>query len=439
MPRPGLYITINDIGRVASLLASWPESDVRAICFTDGQRILGLGDLGANGMGIPVGKLALYTVCAGMPPQYTLPVTIDVGTDTESLLTDPLYIGVRAKRDRTPKYDALIDEFVTAAIARYGPTVLLQWEDFGNENAFRMLERYQDKCCTFNDDIQGTAGVTVAGLMSSSRVTGKSLAEYTYLFYGAGMAGTGIADLIAESIARDSGVTLAEARKKIWLVDTKGLIVSTRTDLQPHKVPYAHEGAPQHSLLDSVKALKPSVLIGVSASPGAFTTEVIAEMAAINDRPIIFSLSNPTSMSECTAEAAYTHSGGRALFASGSPFAPVTLDGVTHVPGQGNNSYIFPGLALGVVAFQCNRVPNTLFLTAAQSLASQVSEAQLATGCLYPPLSEIKVVSAHIAAAVASEAYALGVATLSPKPADLFDFATKFQYVPYSSRAAAKL
>ncbi len=404
----GLYITASDRGRIAQLLRNWPHTDVRMIVVTDGERILGLGDLGANGMGIPVGKLSLYTACAGVHPAQCLPIMLDVGTNTDSLLADPLYIGTPLKRLRGPLYDELLEEFVNAVQVQF-PQACLQFEDFGNANAFALLQRYRDKICTFNDDIQGTAGVTLSGLCSATRLTGVKLTHMRILFYGAGEAGIGIGDLIVEALKAE-GIPEAVARRQCWYVDSKGLVVRSRTDLVNHKLRFAHDHAPVSDLLAVVDDLKPHALVGVSGTPGAFTESIVQAMARHNPRPIIFALSNPTSKSECTAEQAYTWSEGRAIFASGSPFAPVTLNGRTHVSGQGNNSYIFPGVGLGVIASQSSRVTDEMFFAAAKTLASLVTPGDLAIGRVYPDLVRIREVSAAIALAVAEVAFNRGFA-----------------------------
>jgi malate dehydrogenase (oxaloacetate-decarboxylating)(NADP+) len=423
----GLYISANDKGRIAEVLANWPHDDVEVIVVTDGERILGLGDLGANGMGIPVGKLSLYTACAGINPAKTLPITLDVGTENGQLLADPLYIGLQQRRLRGEVFDELIDEFMTAVFQRY-PKIMVQFEDFANLNAFRLLHKYRDQYCTFNDDIQGTAAVTLAGIYSALRLTGGKLTEQKLLFLGAGEAGIGIADLIVSAMM-DEGLTAEEARLRCWFVDSRGLVESSRTDLAVHKRPYAHDHAPQKDLLAAVQALEPTAIIGVSGRGGMFTQPVVEAMAALNEQPIVFSLSNPTANSECTAEEAYRWSGGRAIFASGSPFDPVTFNGKTYVSGQGNNSYIFPGVGLGVVAVKARHVTDEMFMAAARTLASLVEENDLAQGRVYPSLQRIREVSAAIGTAVAEVAYAKDLARVK-RPDNLADFIEAQMYQP---------
>jgi malate dehydrogenase (oxaloacetate-decarboxylating)(NADP+) len=423
----GIFISASDKGRIAEVLRNWPSRDVGIIVVTDGERILGLGDLGANGMGIPVGKLSLYTACAGVAPERCLPVMFDAGTNNEDLLDDPLYIGENRGRLAQAQYDALFEEFVAAAQEVF-PGVVIQFEDFATHNAFRLLAKYRDRICCFNDDIQGTAAVALAGLMSALRVTGGSLSTQTVLFLGAGEAATGIADLITLA-AREEGQPEAEARKRGWLFDSRGLVVASRTDLTAHKRPYAHGHPATSSFIEAVRKLRPTAIIGVAAVGKSFTPEVLREMAAINARPIIFALSNPTSKSECTAEEAYRFTDGRALFACGSPFDPVVMNARTHVPRQGNNSYIFPGVGLGLVATKAARVTDSMFLAAARSLASLVTASDLQQGSLYPPLAGIREVSAAIAAAVARVAYDEGLAG-SPRPGDVERFVRSQMYDP---------
>jgi malate dehydrogenase (oxaloacetate-decarboxylating)(NADP+) len=429
----GLYISSEDRGRIAEVLANWPIPDVRVIVVTDGERILGLGDLGANGMGIPVGKLSLYTACAGIPPMVTLPIMFDVGTENETYLNDPLYVGLQQHRLRGDAYDTLIDEFMEAVRERF-PHALVQFEDFANHNAFRLLQKYRKTYRVFNDDIQGTAAVTLAGLFAALRLIAaeggpeQKLSEQTLLFLGAGEAGIGIADLVVSAMVEE-GLTPEEARGRCWFVDSHGLVVSSRTDLAAHKLPYAHDHEGLTDLAAAVDTLQPTALIGVSGQPRTFTEPIVRRMGEINERPIIFALSNPTSKSECTAEEAYTWTGGRAIFASGSPFPPVKLGKRTYYPGQGNNAYIFPGVGLGIVVSAAERVTDEMFQAAARTLAEQVTPADLAEGRIYPTLARIRDVSATIASAVAEVAYRQGLAA-APEPQDLPTFIQAFMYEP---------
>jgi malate dehydrogenase (oxaloacetate-decarboxylating)(NADP+) len=423
----GMYLTLEDRGSVADVLANWPIDDVRVIVVTDGERILGLGDLGANGMGIPIGKLSLYTACAGIDPAATLPITIDVGTNNHDLFDDPFYVGVKEPRVRGEAYDALLDEFMEAVAQRF-PRALIQFEDFGNANAFRLLQRYRAGYCMFNDDIQGTAAVALAGVLSSLRVTGGRLVDQTFLFHGAGGAGLGIANLITAAMAEE-GLTTAQARSLCWFVDSRGLVVSSRTDLTEGKLRFAHDAAPAADVLAAIGAVRPTVLVGVSGQHGAFTQDVVRRMAELNERPVIFALSNPTSKAECTASRAYEWSDGRAVFSSGSPFDPVQYQGRTLVPGQGNNAYIFPGVGLGVIAVEAAHVTEEMFMAAARKLADLVSQDQLATGNLYPLLRNIRGVSAEIAVTVAQVAYAQGLARV-PRPQNLEAHIRSTMYSP---------
>jgi malate dehydrogenase (oxaloacetate-decarboxylating)(NADP+) len=423
----GLYLTLNDKGRIAEVLRNWPMKKVGIIVVTDGERILGLGDLGANGMGIPIGKLALYTACAGVHPSLCLPITIDVGTNNEELLNDPLYIGLLQTRLRGEVYDELIDEFIWA-VQDVFPGALIQFEDFSNQNAFRLLRKYQDQVCTFNDDIQGTASVTLAGIYSAIRITGQNLTDQKILFQGAGEAGVGIANLIVTALEAE-GMSHDEAKRKCWLVDSKGLVVKSRDNLQDHKLTYAHDHKRVSSLISAMETLKPTILIGVSGQPQTFTQPIVEAMGKINEQPVIFALSNPTSKAECTAEQAYSWTNGRAIFASGSPFDPVTLNGKTYVPGQGNNAYVFPGVGLGIIESGARHVTNEMFFAAAKALAKEVSEDDLAKGSVYPPLPQIRDVSAVIASVVAEVAYERGLATVE-RPDDLLDYMKSRQYQP---------
>jgi malate dehydrogenase (oxaloacetate-decarboxylating)(NADP+) len=359
-------------------------------------------------MGIPIGKLSLYTACSGIHPTQCMPVMLDVGTNNEKLLNDPLYNGIERRRVRGEQYDELVDEFITAANDLF-PGVLIQLEDFGNSNAFRLLARYRDRVCLFDDDIQGTGAVAVAGIIAALRITGSELSDQKILFLGAGEAGIGVADVFVAALA-NRGIPAAQARKHCWFVDSEGLLVADRGKVAEHKRPYAHDHQPIDDFVEAITALKPTAIIGLSGQAGMFTKDVIEAMASINSRPIIFALSNPTSNAECTAQQAYGWSGGRAVFASGSPFDPVELGNKTFVPGQGNNAYIFPGVGLGAIVSRSRKVTDEMFLAAALSLARQVSDVDLERGRIYPPLSRIRQVSALIAQDVARIAYDNGLA-----------------------------
>jgi malate dehydrogenase (oxaloacetate-decarboxylating)(NADP+) len=412
----GIYLPISARGRLREVLNNWSQKDVRFIVVTDGERILGLGDLGVGGMGIPIGKLALYTACAGVPPQYCLPVTLDVGTNDQDLLDDPLYLGLRQNRVRGEDYNAFIDEFVDAVQTLY-PKCCIQWEDFANFNAVPILARYQDKVCSYNDDIQGTAAVALAGIFGALRISGQKLTEQRFLFLGGGSAATGIAELISQAMAFE-GMDIAAARSRNALFDIKGLIVRSRKDLAEFQKPFAQDHAPISVFADAVKALRPTGIIGVSTVPKLFNQQVIEAMAEINERPIIFPYSNPTSRSECTAEEAYRWSQGRAIFASGSPFPPVEIAGKTFVPGQGNNVYIFPAMGMAIFATEAKRVTEEMFIVAARAVAEQVTDQSLATGLIYPPQSQILKASLHVATRVAEYIFDKNLARVS-RPNDI--------------------
>jgi malate dehydrogenase (oxaloacetate-decarboxylating)(NADP+) len=428
----GLYVSIADRGRIHELLANWPEDDVRVIVVTDGERILGLGDLGVYGMGIPIGKLTLYTACGGLPPDKCLPITLDVGTDNQTLRQDRLYTGLDQGRVRGPEYDAFVEEFVTAVQERW-PEVLLQWEDFATENAFTLLGRYRDRLCTFNDDIQGTAAVVVAALLGACRVKREQLADQRILFFGAGAAATGVASLIAAAMERQ-GMDLAAARQQCWLFDRKGLVVAGRPDLPSHKRPFAHPHAPVSDLLEAVRQVRPTALIGLSAQPGVFTAPVLQELGTQNRQPIVFALSNPTDRAECTAAQAYASTGGRALFASGSPFEPVPHEGRLLVPAQANNAYVFPGMGLGCVLARVSHVSDAMLLAAAEACAAQLQDSDAQRGRLLPELSTIRDVSAHIAAAVVRVAMSEGIARALVPP-DVESWVRQGMYQPTYERS----
>lgn len=423
----GFYVSLQDRGKIRELMQNWPHKEARIMVVTDGERILGLGDLGADGMGIPIGKLALYTACSGIHPTHCMPVMLDVGTDNEKLLNDPLYNGLERRRERGERYDELVEEFIEAANEVF-PGILIQFEDFGNRNAFRFLEQYRNRACIFNDDIQGTGAVALAGIIAAMRVSGSRLEEQKILFLGAGEAGIGIADSFVAALA-ELGIAAEEARKQCWFFDSKGLLVQGRGNMTSQKLPYAH---PHHHIVDfleAVKALKPTAILGLSGQPSTFTKDVVEAMAEFNDRPIIFALSNPTSQAECTAEHAYSWSEGRAIFASGSPFDPVKIGNQTFVPGQGNNAYIFPGVGLGVIVSRARTVTNEMFLAAAHSLANQVSESDLERGRIYPSLTRIRQVSALIARDVAKIAYDEGL-TDKEEPDDILADIHEYMYQP---------
>ncbi|XP_073525803.1 uncharacterized protein [Phyllobates terribilis] len=427
----GLYISLKEKGKILEVLRNWPEKTIQVIVVTDGERILGLGDLGCQGMGIPVGKLALYTALGGVRPSACLPITIDVGTNNEKLLSDEFYIGIKQKRARGQEYDELMEEFMTAVKQNYGEKVLIQFEDFGNHNAFTLLEKYCKSHLVFNDDIQGTASVVLAGVVAALKLIGGTLPEQTFLFFGAGEAGTGIAELIALEMSKQANAPLEETRKKFWLVDSKGLIViSRKNSLQDFKKRWAQDHEPIGDLLGAVKAIKPTILIGSSGVGNTFTKEVIEAMTLFNEKPLIMALSNPTSQSECTAEEAYTWSKGRAIFASGSPFDPVHYQDKVFVPGQANNAYIFPGFGMGLVISGTIRVHVEMLQAASEALAGQVTEENYEKGMIYPPFSNIRNISAHIAAKVAAKAYELGLATRLPRPQDLVKYAESCMYSP---------
>ena len=414
----GLYIAYPDRDAIDAILANAPCPEVAVIVVTDGGRILGLGDLGIGGMGIPVGKLALYALCAGIHPATTLPIVLDVGTDNAELLADPLYLGWRHERVRGPAYDDFIDAFVQS-VRRQFPHVLLQWEDFAKLNARRLLERYQDQLCTFNDDIQGTGAVTLAGLLAAVELIGAELGDQRIVMLGAGSAATGISDqLVAAMVAE--GRSAAAARSAIWLVDSRGLVHTGRTDLEPIKQQYAQPvervtdwpGAdPAHvTFAEVLRQVRPTILIGAVAQPGAFSEPLIRELARNVERPIIFPISNPTAKSEATPADLIAWTDGRALVATGSPFPPVTYAGRTIQIGQCNNAFIFPGVGLGVIAARARHVSDSMFVAAARALSACAPVRRDPAAALYPAVEEIRMVSHQVALAVAAEAQRVGLA-----------------------------
>ena len=423
----GMFISCEDRGRIARVLANWPTRNVRVIVVTDGERILGLGDLGANGMGIPIGKLTLYTACGGVDPDVCLPVTIDVGTENASLLQDRLYLGLPRQRVRGDEYHALLDEFITAANMLF-PGVLIQFEDFATANAFRLLEEYRDRVLCFNDDIQGTGAVALAGLLTAARVQGNRLRDHRVLFFGAGEAAVGIGRMVIMEM-QEQGLSADEAEQRCWFMDSQGLITRSRQDLPPHKRQLARDCLPIKLLPDAIGELKPTAIVGVSGQSGAFSQEAIAALARHNERPVIFALSNPTSKSECTAEQAYGWTGGRCIFAAGSPFPPVAVGEKTLHTGQGNNAYIFPGMGLGVLVSRAKCVTDRMFTAAARTLSSLVSDADLAAGRIYPKFDRIRDVSARIAVAVAEIAFE-GRLTDLDRPDDLSSAIQEAMYEP---------
>jgi malate dehydrogenase (oxaloacetate-decarboxylating)(NADP+) len=423
----GLYITIDQKDHIKDILKNWPEKDVRFAVVTDGGRILGLGDLGIFGLGIPIGKLILYTSCGGVPPEYTLPIILDVGTNNEEFLNDPLYPGLKCKRIRGKEFDDFVEAFVVAMNEVF-PKICIQWEDLPGVDAIRILNTYRDKVSTFNDDIQGTAAIATAGFISISRLTKKSFIDQRFLFLGAGAAAFGIADMLVEKFQRD-GLTREEALSQIWMFDVNGLLVNSRKDLADHQLRFAHDSEPSDSFTDVILKIKPTAIVGVSTVGGAFNQQVIENMSAINERPIIFPYSNPTSHSECTAEQAYRWSKGKAIFASGSPFAPVQYEGKTFTPGQGNNVFIFPALGLAIFATEAKRVTDNMLLTASEAVAEQVTQEDFENGLIYPNVNDILKVSIAVAIKVAEEIFNRGLAGVE-RPENISDFIKSKMYIP---------
>lgn len=423
----GFFLSYEDKGQIRSILDN-AQNDVDMIVITDGERILGLGDLGINGHGIPVGKLVFYTVCAGVFPARTLGITLDVGTENKEYLNDPLYLGHRHHRIRGKEYDDFIEE-VLSAIKDKWPNCAIQFEDFGNKNAFALLDRYQNQYACFSDDIQGTAGAVVAGFMAVTRVKKSKIADEKILFLGAGESGTGAARLLTEAM-KEEGLSEKEAHSHLYLYDINGAISTQRTDLPQHLVPFAKDIDPSLSFEQVVRLIKPTAIVGLSTCGGAFTEKIVRMMAKFNEKPIIFALSNPNSRSECSAEQAYKWTDGRALFCSGSPFEPIQCNGKTYVPRQGNNYFIFPGIGLGALLSGATGIPPEVFLLAAHTVADCVTEEDLAQGSLFPPSSAMRLISAKIAACVIRNAISRKRARVTEFPENLEEWILSEMYTP---------
>ena len=431
----GMYLSIARRGKVKDILKNWPEKDVRFICVTDAGRILGLGDLGANGMGIPIGKLQLYTACAGVPPQYLLPMYIDAGTNNEEYLHDPLYLGMRKARPSTEELYSFVDEFVQA-VQEVFPKCCIHFEDWTGVDAVHLLQRYRDKYCVYNDDVQGTAGIVLAGMINAAKIKGKKLSDEKYLFLGAGSAGIGLADLLCSAMTQE-GLSLKEAQSHVYMFDINGLLEDTRKDLVDFQKPYAHKHAPTRDFVAAIEDIKPTTIIGVSTVGGTFTQKVIEAMSRVNERPVVLALSNPTDHAECTPEQAYSWSKGKAIYAAGVQFPPVHYQGQTFLPGQANNFYIFPAVGMAIFATQASRVTDEMFIEAARAVADQVPSDLLKQGLLYPLQSNILETEIQTAARVANLVFDSGLARV-PRPNDLVAFIRQHVYRPEYAGAATK-
>jgi len=430
----GMYLSIARRGKVKEVLKNWPKKDIRFICVTDGGRILGLGDLGANGMGIPIGKLQLYTACAGVPPQYLLPMYLDAGTNNEQYLHDPLYLGMRKTRPRTEDLYSFVDEFMEA-VQEVFPKCCVHFEDWTGVDAVHLLQRYRDKYCVYNDDVQGTAGIVLAGMINAAKIKGTKLSDERYLFLGAGSAGIGLADLLCSAMVHES-LTLKDAQGHVYMFDINGLLETTRTDLVDFQKPYAHKHAPTRDFVAAIESIKPTTIIGVSTVGGTFTQSVIETMSQINERPIVLALSNPTEHAECTPEQAYAWSNGKAIYAAGVQFSPVHFKGQTFVPGQANNFYIFPAIGMAIFATQASRVTDEMFIEAARAVADQVAPDLLKQGLLYPLQSNILETEIQTAARVAKLVFDSRLARVE-RPADMVAFIRDQVYQPAYRTAPA--
>src|SRR5271167_3569530 len=423
----GMYLSMTRRGKVKEILRNWPQKDVRFICVTDGGRILGLGDLGANGAGIPIGKLQLYTACAGVPPKYLLPMYLDAGTNNEQYLHDPLYLGMRKTRPPTSELYSFVDEFMDA-VQEVFPRCCVHFEDWTGVDAMNLLARYRDKYCVYNDDVQGTAGTTLAGMINAAKIKGQKLRDEKYLFLGAGSAGIGLANFLCSALAGE-GMPLKDAQSRVFMFDVNGLLESTRTDLIDFQKPYAHAHAPTRDFVAAIESIRPTTIIGVSTIGGAFTKQVVEAMSRVNSRPVILALSNPTEHAECTAEQAYTWSNGKAIYAAGVQFPPVQFNGQTFVPGQANNFYIFPAVGMAIFATQAKRVTDGMFIEAGQAVADQVPADLLKQGLLYPLQTNILEIEIQTAARVAKLIFDLGLARVK-RPADMVAFIREHIYKP---------
>ena len=432
----GMYLSMARRGKVKEVLRNWPQKDVRFICVTDGGRILGLGDLGANGAGIPIGKLQLYTACAAVPPQYLMPMYLDAGTNNEQYLHDPLYLGMRKTRPPTEELYSFVDEFMEA-VQELFPKCCVHFEDWTGVDAVHLLERYRNKYCVYNDDVQGTAGIILAGMINAVKLKGTKLKDEKYLFLGAGSAGIGLANLLCSALVAQ-GMPLKEAQSRVYMFDINGLLESTRTDLVDFQKPYAHPHAPTRHFVDAIDSIRPTTIIGVSTIGGAFTQEVIEAMSRINGRPVILAISNPTEKAECTPEQAYTWSNGKAIYAAGVQFPPVQYKGQTFLPGQANNFYIFPAVGMAIFATQASRVTDEMFIEAGQAVADQVRADLLKQGLLYPLQSNVLETEIQTAAHVAKLVFDSGLARVERPAGDMVSFIRRHVYKPeYLVQAAA--